>query len=687
MKVFSITFHINKFSNNKLLLSLICGLICTKSYCQSSSKEEIRKYQSIASTPGISNEELTIAIENISSNFQGINQDSAIFYCNKAIELAIAGNNYKELANCYVLQGINYTWNSDFEPASAYLRKADSTATKNNYPDILTAAWDMTSYMYQQSEVWDEAWIYANKILDLAEETNDKNPINRIDAYSDFAAVYAGLGYNKRAIDYFEKSVKGYSDTNYSYNRGSVFIEYSKLLISTKAFTKAKYFLDSALKLFMIFEEPIQIADVYEKYGMYYYDQAKYDSAELFFLKSFNIYAENELRVDKEKIAISLAKIAYIKKDFKGCRNLINESYNFFKFRKEYSIRLNTIELLLKLNEIEQHKGDFEKYMSEYLEVSNLIKLRNSDLRTRQLITEYDLEQQTKENLKLKSENKIQQEKLTILIVAGIIFIIILIFLYIQYQQKNKALAEVKKMQISTQEKNSELSRLLMVKNKLISMIAHDIRAPLASLQNTISLTHDKILDKKEFDHLTRILLGETNHLRSMLDNMLLWVRQQIIDIQINKTHFNLNDFFRNILELYQSNITQKNLCIHNNINPEKIIYSDQDILHTVFRNIISNAVKFTPDGKAIYIDCIEEANNMLYITVSDEGTGIPNEIFDKIQKNEFVSTRGTANEKGTGIGILFSKDLIGKLGETLTINTIAGKGTIVTISVSNIVI
>ena len=239
---------------------------------------------------------------------------------------------------------------------------------------------------------------------------------------------------------------------------------------------------------------------------------------------------------------------------------------------------------------------------------------------------------------------------------------------------------QVQKLQKFTQDKNSELGRLVAVKDKLISMIAHDIRAPLASLQNTIALTHDNILNKSEFDHLTRILLGETNHLRGMLDNMLLWARQQIVDIQVSKTIFKLEDLLTTIFELYQSNISQKQLIIHNQIPKDKTVFSDQDIIHTVLRNIISNAVKFTPSGKSIYISC-EEKNDRTFISVRDEGNGISKDILDKIHQGEFVSTRGTANEKGTGIGLMFSRDLLTKLNGTFTIDTNANNGTTITIS------
>lgn len=643
-----------------------------------SSRDGLRKYLAIINTPGINDSVLTNALKNVSTFYQGINQDSAILYCNKAISVALKTKNNAELAECYLHQATNYIWNGDFDIASTYLRRAEAIATQYHYDSTLADTWDMASYMYQLSEVWDEAWIYAKKIIDLDQKAN-ANEITLANAYSDFAVIYEGMGDYKKSEYYFQKAIAGVRDSTCTYLRGTYFIDYAKMLTGVDSFSKAKYLLDSALNIFTYFEEPIQVADVYEKYGQIFFEQSFFDSASYYFHKAIDVYRENDLIVDQERLNISLAKISLKKNEPDSAYRLATEAYNFFKPRKELAYRLETIQLLHEIGK-DNDANTSRRYMDEYLDVSRLLKDRNNELRTRELMTQFDLEQKEKENLHLKSQNELQKEKLALLIVSGIIIFIVGVLLYVLYQQKRSALMQVQKLQKFTQDKNSELGRLVAVKDKLISMIAHDIRAPLASLQNTIALTHDNILNKSEFDHLTRILLGETNHLRGMLDNMLLWARQQIVDIQVSKTIFKLEDLLTTIFELYQSNISQKQLIIHNQIPKDKTVFSDQDIIHTVLRNIISNAVKFTPSGKSIYISC-EEKNDRTFISVRDEGNGISKDILDKIHQGEFVSTRGTANEKGTGIGLMFSRDLLTKLNGTFTIDTNANNGTTITIS------
>src|SRR5262249_26967840 len=106
-----------------------------------------------------------------------------------------------------------------------------------------------------------------------------------------------------------------------------------------------------------------------------------------------------------------------------------------------------------------------------------------------------------------------------------------------------------------------------------------------------------------------------------------------------------------------------------------------KDIIHTVLRNLLSNAIKFTPSGAEIEIKS-EQKNGEMLVTVMDNGTGIPKDLLDKIHKREFISTRGTNNEKGTGLGLMFSFDLLSKMGEKLYIRSEHGEGTSATFSI-----
>ncbi|MBS1747967.1 MAG: HAMP domain-containing histidine kinase [Bacteroidetes bacterium] len=219
------------------------------------------------------------------------------------------------------------------------------------------------------------------------------------------------------------------------------------------------------------------------------------------------------------------------------------------------------------------------------------------------------------------------------------------------------------------------------IKDKLIPMIAHDIRSPLATLQNTLALTRDNIISPEEFQQLSFSLEGDVFNLRGMLENMLLWAREQMFEIKINKIKFDISETFKEVILMYRNNLVAKNITLHNYMPHNLEVVSDKEIIAVVVRNLFSNAVKFTPTGKNIYISQIF-FNGKAYFSIKDEGKGIPPETLEKLKTKQHITSRGTANEKGTGLGLMFSSEMLNKLNEVFDITSYPDKGTSVTFSV-----
>ena len=246
-------------------------------------------------------------------------------------------------------------------------------------------------------------------------------------------------------------------------------------------------------------------------------------------------------------------------------------------------------------------------------------------------------------------------------------------------QQKN---TELTNTQTQLQTNYNDLQKANEIKDKLIPMIAHDIRSPLATLQNALSLTRDNIITPEEFQKLSLSLEADIFNLRGMLENMLLWAREQMFEIKINKVKCDLSEVFRDIILMYRNNLVTKNITLHNYMPPHLEATTDKEIIAAVFRNLFSNAVKFTEPGKNIYISQIF-FNGKAFISLKDEGKGIAPETLNKLNNKEHITTRGTINEKGTGLGLLFSREMIGKLDEAFDITSYPDQGTSVTFSVS----
>lgn len=338
---------------------------------------------------------------------------------------------------------------------------------------------------------------------------------------------------------------------------------------------------------------------------------------------------------------------------------------------------------------------------------TNDLQLLDDAIEQRKVIQEINLKRIKKQDDIFETQNQTQTNSPILLILLTIILFVACIYLSVLYRKKNSALKdfesyklqmeqrynELLQFQKQTIEKNTEqeisanqtaadFTKINSIKDRLIPMIAHDIRSPLASLQHMLSLTRENILSPEEFQKLSFSLEADIYNLRGMLDNMLLWTREQMVEVKVNKALFDLSEGMQNVILMHRNSLITKNITIHNYLQPGLEVYSDKEIIMAIIRNIISNAVKFTEPNKNIYINQIY-LNNKIYISVKDEGKGINQESLEKLKNSEHITTKGTANEKGTGIGIMFTKDLLKKIDETFDITSPPGGGTSVTFSIN----
>jgi PAS domain S-box-containing protein len=222
--------------------------------------------------------------------------------------------------------------------------------------------------------------------------------------------------------------------------------------------------------------------------------------------------------------------------------------------------------------------------------------------------------------------------------------------------------------------KSHELEDLNQLKDKLLSIVSHDFRSPLNSLQGTLSLMLKGTIDQGEFKVLANALVDKLDHTSNLLDNLLNWAKSQMQGMRVYPKMINLQTVAEDCSHLLSSIAEKKMLNIQNNINNHQKVFADNEMVKLVFRNLLSNAIKFSHSRGSIFIDSLVE-NGHIVVSVKDQGLGISNENQDKIFKYENVSTYGTANEKGMGLGLLLCKDFIERNGGSMWFESELEKG------------
>lgn len=221
-------------------------------------------------------------------------------------------------------------------------------------------------------------------------------------------------------------------------------------------------------------------------------------------------------------------------------------------------------------------------------------------------------------------------------------------------------------------------------KDRLFSIISHDLRSPVAALQSVSKLMqyHMSSGDMPSAIKTAERVAKSTQSLNRMLDKLLTWSLTQTGDIKIEQVQLNVAVIIREVLEVYEDAMSSKKItCTFDDPDCSAIITSDANACYTIFHNIISNAVKFSFTNGVIVIT-LNLGDTYLKISVADNGTGIPREILDSILTNAVnVSTKGTANEKGTGVGLAASFYMAKRVGAVIDISSSPGIGTTVNIS------
>jgi signal transduction histidine kinase len=215
-------------------------------------------------------------------------------------------------------------------------------------------------------------------------------------------------------------------------------------------------------------------------------------------------------------------------------------------------------------------------------------------------------------------------------------------------------------------------------KDKFFNIIAHDLKNPLNSilgLTELFSMRFEKIDTEKKLKYASEIY-NAAKKSYELLENLLEWSRSQTNRIKTEPSVISVNSIIDQNLQLLAQNIQDKSIEIQNNLMPNSVAYADYNMCNTVFRNLISNAIKFTPKGGKISL-ASKITGSEIKITVSDTGVGIAKEKLEnlfKIDKN--TTTKGTDGEMGTGLGLILCNEFVIKNNGELTVDSILGKGT-----------
>ncbi len=233
------------------------------------------------------------------------------------------------------------------------------------------------------------------------------------------------------------------------------------------------------------------------------------------------------------------------------------------------------------------------------------------------------------------------------------------------------------------QKKIEQILRLLNDdKSKLFSILGHDLRSPLSGLNAIIYIlkNHRQGMSEEDISDCIHQLEQTSSNYNKLLEDVLTWSRLQLNKIPIEYQDLNVHILVKEISELYSEQVQKKKIWIHNQIPENLEIRSDKGMLQAVFRNLISNAIKFTSEGGDIWLHYRSD-KAYHFIDVKDNGVGMSDAVVRTLFTNSTISMAGTNNEAGTGLGLSICKEFLSKDDAQLFVESVEGKGSVFTIA------
>jgi signal transduction histidine kinase len=277
-------------------------------------------------------------------------------------------------------------------------------------------------------------------------------------------------------------------------------------------------------------------------------------------------------------------------------------------------------------------------------------------------------------------QNRIVSYQQTSLVIGAVAMTVLLLMLYylkrinIKRKEINKILI-AQKEEISLQK--NELLKLSNTKDKFFSIIAHDLRSPLNSLKSFTSLVgqHASLISKEEMIEAAKQLDDTLENTLKLTDNLLTWARQQMqMDEQV-PISIPLKEIIEEIIGVYQDSAAGKKIELTHDTAENLVVHADRNQLLFILRNLINNAIKFTPESGRVMIRS-RQHNNSIAIEVIDTGVGMAPEKMDRLfEIGRNTKTYGTAGEKGTGLGLILCEEFVTKNNGQLTVKSKVGEG------------
>lgn len=616
----------------------------------------------------------------------------ALKYYHQSLNLFEKIGNKIEVANNYNDIGVVYRSLGNIDKSiEAYHNSLKIFEEIGDKPSISRTLNNIGNALLEQSSM-EKALEYYLRSLKVKELIGDKRGMAA--TINNIGVIYKTMKKFDLALEYNVRNLKIKEELNDKKGIAQAYNNIGNIYQSLDNYDKAISYHNKALALKEALSDNTGIANSMNNIGNCLNSKGDYKKAQEYYFRSLGEYQNIG---DTTGIATSLLNIAniYIKlNDFKQANVYLEKSLQFAKENnKKDVLALSYYSYSLLYSNMGDHKRS-DQFYKLYLATNDQMLNEDNRRKMADMQVKYDVQKKITENELLKKENEkkeiqIEQQKrlryfwisitVMVLITAGALFRLYLLKKKTSQLleeknnllNENNALLEQKNEElIIANQKLTESEEILLelnqTKDKFFSIIAHDLRNPFSSLSITLDLLriHNDKMNQEQYENLIYGMKNTVEKANDLLENLLDWSRSKTGNISFEPEELSMVQTVGEIVMLLNGMAITKNILFKIDIEKDLIVKADKNMLSTILRNLVSNSIKFTHSGGFVDISYKQHDLNFALITVRDNGIGIkPENLSNMFRLDSGLKSRGTANEKGTGLGLILCKEFIERHG------------------------
>ncbi|MCX6270577.1 MAG: tetratricopeptide repeat-containing sensor histidine kinase [Bacteroidetes bacterium] len=626
--------------------------------------------------PGITGKERADILGTLGESYFEYDPAKAIKYARELIPLAQKINDPFGEARGKSIIGIALLNQGKAEDALPFFQDARILIENLGRTDKLATIWTNIGNCFFRSGNYDQSYEAYQKSARISESLKDS---------ISYAKALSSMGMVHKAKKEYATALELHSQAAGIFQRAKHWHEYSFALNNQGVTNLALKRYDEALKCFVKSLEirreqnvsEIDLINLYNNIALVYSDQNNNEQALQFYRQALRAARKADDKYSQAAIMQNLGNLL-----LKENKIALTLHYFDSSLTLAGSIRANDIIAsgYSNMADLYKKKGDYKKaaeYLEKEKEIQSTLMTEKSQKRIEELRIKYETEKSKKELAQRNLDLKKQTIQNAILLFAWLVILLILMTILLFYRSIKRKKTALEAMNSKLVESETSLKESNDTKDKLFSIITHDLKNPFGILISMVSFLDENYSVIGEEQRLQAIQTLKKSALGTsqLLENLTQWALTQGGKLKIVKEKTDLFRVGQSVLWLMKPEADRKKIVLLSDIVPDTWIDTDQQILKTVLRNLIGNAIKFTGEAGYVELGCYPEGKEMI-LFVKDNGVGIAPEDQEKIFRlNVHHTTSGTYQEKGSGLGLILVKEFASKIEGRIFFNSCPGEG------------